>query len=1462
MKTIFKSIVLIMTGFYLLISVSLNQLNAEGWQPAKGRLMTRWAKDVTPEKAHPEYPRPQLTRQQWLNLNGLWDYAIVPKTESKPDKFDGKILVPFPVESALSGVMRRVSENERLIYRRTFNIPEAWRGKRIILNFGAVDWEATVYINGKEVGSHKGGYDSFSFDITPFLSDATQQEIVVSVYDPTDASTQPRGKQVKNPGGIWYTPSSGIWQTVWLEPVSETFVDYLKIVPNIDDQTVTISPTIKSRASRVTTRVKVLFEGKVVSEGEVTSETAQADSVKPQITLKISDPKLWSPDSPVLYDLNISVITNGVTVDEIGSYFGMRKISLGRDENGVLRLFLNNKKLFQFGPLDQGFWPDGLYTAPTDEALRYDIEVTKKLGFNMARKHVKVEPARWYYWCDKLGLLVWQDMPSGDRGIGGNDPDLQRSSESARQYELELRRMIEDHFNNPCIVMWVPFNEGWGQFDTPRIVSLIKSLDPTRLVNNASGWTDRHVGDVKDIHVYPGPGAPNIEPNRAGVLGEFGGLGLPIEGHTWGEKGSWGYRNYKSPAELTQAYVKLIEKLHTLTGDAGLSAAVYTQTTDVETEVNGLMTYDRELIKMDADTITAANLKVYSPPQARKQASGLPIPPAVPLVTHDPYFSIWSFSDKLNDETTKHWTGRDHDLSSLINIDGKTFRLMGSRPANVPELQQIALEVLPTRTIYTFEGEGTRIELIFTTPMLPNDIDLMSRPATYLTWNVKSIDGRKHNVVIYFHCSSELTVNNPDQEVVWSREFIPGLYTLKIGSKDQQILAKKGDDLRIDWGWLYAAAPAEKSTRSTIAAQDVALKAFAVNGIIPEPDDKLMPRRVNDQTPVAAFVFNLGQVDEKIKSTWMILAYDDIYSIQYFMNNLRPFWRRNGADATDLLKTAAEQYSKLQRRCAEFDNELMKDLRDIGGEQYAQICALSYRQAFAGCKIAADDNGQPLLFPKENFSNGCIGTVDVFYPMAPIVLLLNPSLAKAVVVPILEYALSPRWKFPFAPHDLGTYPHANGQVYGGGERTEENQMPVEESANMIILVTAISQIDNSTQFAKKYWPALEKWAAYLKEKGFDPENQLCTDDFAGHLAHNVNLSAKAIVALGAFSKLCRMNGNNQKADEYFKLAKKFAEQWVKEADDGDHFRLAFDQPNTWSQKYNLVWDRVLGLYLFPADVLKKEVEFYKKVQLKYGLPLDNRQKYTKLDWNIWTATLAPTPEDFQAIIAPVYKFVCESPTRVPLTDWYWTHDARQVGFQARPVVGGVFIKMLYDAQVWKKWASRDVTKSKNWAPLPVPPEVRQFIPTSEEQPQLWKFTTSNPGENWEKPEFDDHQWKTGEGGFGTRGTPGAVVRTEWNTRNIWLRREFVVSSTIPSNLMIRIHHDEDAEVYINGTRIFSTTGYTTDYTIFPLTENALKAIKPGKNLMAVHCKQTGGGQYIDVGLVELVKTKKIKPERP
>jgi len=568
-----------------------------------GGRVTRWAGDMDPNRPLPEYPRPQLTRKRWANLNGPWHYAIAPKDKGRPKKITGLITVPFPIESTLSGVKKTVGADKYLWYRKTFGNVKMNDGERMLLHFGAVDWEAVVSVNGKKIGEHRGGYDPFSFDITDALNDAGENELIVRVWDPTNDGPQPRGKQVKDPRGIWYTSVSGIWQTVWLEPVPAVSIRGLKFAPDIDNKSLEL--TVESSAAGESLVVKAEayeYERKI---GETIGFAGQL------LHVPVPGAKLWSPDSPHLYDLRVTLLRDGKEIDRVDSYFGMRKIELAKDSKGINRLFLNHEPVFHFGPLDQGWWPDGLYTPPTEEAMIYDIEMTRKMGFNMIRKHVKVEPARWYYWADQMGVLVWQDMPSGfsgdARGPGhlkkGAEKDLDLPAESRAIFRKELKAMMDAFHNHPSIVVWVPFNEGWGQFETTDVLNWTKRYDPTRLVDGASGWTDRGSGDMIDMHKYPGPGMFDVEAKRASVLGEYGGLGLPVKGHLWWNKRNWGYRTYETRAELMSNYAALIEQLPALI-EKGLAAAVYTQTTDVEGEVNGLMTYDRSILKFDPEWMT------------------------------------------------------------------------------------------------------------------------------------------------------------------------------------------------------------------------------------------------------------------------------------------------------------------------------------------------------------------------------------------------------------------------------------------------------------------------------------------------------------------------------------------------------------------------------------------------------------------------------------------------------------------------------------------------------------------------------------------------------------------------------------------------------------------------------------------------------------------------------------------
>lgn len=597
MRKIVCSLVILINSVYLFAQ----------WKPVGGRIMTEWAAKIDVENVLPEYPRPIMERADWINLNGLWNYAISPVGQAMPQSYDGRILVPFAVESSLSGVGKSLGEKNELWYQRQFSVPSKWKGHRILLHFGAVDWKADVWVNKVKVGQHTGGFTPFSFDITPALLNG-ENELIVKVWDPTDKGPQPRGKQVSKPGGIWYTPVSGIWQTVWLEPVPIRSIVNIKTTPDIDRNKLTVEVMTDHQMLSDKLEVKVLEGKQLVAVG------SSVNGIPVEIAMP-SDVKWGSPDSPFLYDMEICLYSENKLIDKVKSYTAMRKYSTKRDKNGIVRLQLNNKDLFQFGLLDQGWWPDGLYTAPSDEALVYDIQKTKDFGYNMIRKHIKVEPARWYTYCDRLGVIVWQDMPSGDKNPEWQNrkyfegTEFKRSAESEAIYRKEWKEIIDCLYSYPCIGTWVPFNEAWGQFKTPEIAEWTKQYDPSRLVNPASGGNHYTCGDMLDLHNYPGPEMYLYDAQRATVLGEYGGIGLVLKEHLWEPNRNWGYVQFSTSKEATDEYLKYANMLKDMIA-RGFSAAVYTQTTDVEIEVNGLMTYDRKVIKLDEQKLKRANTKI------------------------------------------------------------------------------------------------------------------------------------------------------------------------------------------------------------------------------------------------------------------------------------------------------------------------------------------------------------------------------------------------------------------------------------------------------------------------------------------------------------------------------------------------------------------------------------------------------------------------------------------------------------------------------------------------------------------------------------------------------------------------------------------------------------------------------------------------------------------------------------
>lgn len=655
-------------------------------------------------------------------------------------------------------------------------------------------------------------------------------------------------------------------------------------------------------------------------------------------------------------------------------------------------------------------------------------------------------------------------------------------------------------------------------------------------------------------------------------------------------------------------------------------------------------------------------------------------PAAVPLVTVDPYFSVWSAADNLYDGPTEHWTGKTNGMTGIILVDGTPLRFIGSPISDEKVLEQKDLDVKPLSSIYTFDGNGIRLRVDFTTPLLMDDLKLMSRPASYATFTVNSTDGKPHNVKIYFDVTGEWCTDTHQQSVVWGRKQISGKADdMYIGNAVQNVLGRTGDDVRIDWGYFHLYVPVNGNIGCTTKISASGIRdSFIEKGEISKGDDGNMPVRLDDEMPVMAAVLDLGQIKDT-DSCFVILAYDDIKSIEYFKKPLAAYWRKDGQDFDGMLAAARDEYRAIMDRCARFNNTLIEEGEEAGGKKYADLLCLGYRQAIAAHKLAAGEDGEALFFSKECFSNGCIGTVDVMYPSIPLFLIYNPELVKGMLRPIFKYYGSGSWKFEFAPHDVGQYPKANGQVYG--ENAAEYQMPVEECGNMLIATAAVCLREKNADFAFQNISALKRWTDYLQQRGFDPGNQLCTDDFAGHLSHNANLSVKAILGIASYSIICGMLGRKEEQERYIAVAEDMASRWVEAARGGDHYKLTFDGAEGWSLKYNMVWDTLFGLDLFGSDVRDDEIRYYRKMQNRYGVPLDSRRKYTKVDWILWSAAMADKREDFADLIDPVWDFVDETPSRVPFTDWYDTVSGEQVGFQHRSVIGGLFIKLLKDKKM-------------------------------------------------------------------------------------------------------------------------------------------------------------------------------------
>ncbi|MBB6733294.1 glutaminase family protein [Cohnella zeiphila] len=659
-------------------------------------------------------------------------------------------------------------------------------------------------------------------------------------------------------------------------------------------------------------------------------------------------------------------------------------------------------------------------------------------------------------------------------------------------------------------------------------------------------------------------------------------------------------------------------------------------------------------------------------------------PPAVPLVAVDPYFSVWSMADRLTDDFTRHWTGRRHAMTGLIRIDGNVRRFAGRVEPDAElyytepsPMRQLDVRVSPLTTRYEFEADGVALTVRFTTPLLPDDLDLLSRPASYVAFDVRSVDGRSHDVQLYFDATGEWCVDSADQRVVWGERRESGLRLLHMEHEHQQPLTRSGDDLRIEWGRFYLAVP-ETAGAETFIGPASMRKSFARGEEPAIRDGFAMPRAARDGSPVLAATFDLGAIGSSPASRLLVLAYDDVLAIEYFGDPRPAYWKREGLSAEAMIAAAFAEYESLRERCDAFDRQLLADAGRAGGPRYADLLALTYRQAIAAHKLVTDSGGNLLFMSKECYSNGCIATVDVSYPSIPLFLLYNPELVRAMMRPVFRFAAGDGWVFEFAPHDVGQYPLANGQVYA---HNLDGQMPVEECGNMLIMTAAATLADGQIAFALEQWDVLGTWADYLAEHGLDPENQLCTDDFAGHLARNANLSVKAVMGVAAYSLLCGLAGHEEEGARYMAKAREMASAWEKLAEDEGHAKLAFGQDGTWSLKYNLIWDVLFGTELFSPSVREKEVGWYSRMSQRYGTPLDSRENYTKSDWLVWAAALADDDADFRALVEPLWTYADETPDRVPYSDWHRTDNARQMNFQHRSVVGGLFIKLLKDRRL-------------------------------------------------------------------------------------------------------------------------------------------------------------------------------------
>ena len=823
-------------------------------------------------------------------------------------------------------------------------------------------------------------------------------------------------------------------------------------------------------------------------------------------------------------------------------------------------------------------------------------------------------------------------------------------------------------------------------------------------------------------------------------------------------------------------------------------------------------------------------------------------PPSVPLVTFDPYLSIWSAADHLTDRPTQHWTARTQSLVSLIRVDGTAYRLMGNEPDATPALPQTGLQVTPTRSIYEFQSDKIHVTLTFMRPALPDDLDAMALPLSYLTWAVRSVDGKDHAVSLYDSTSSQLVVNNNDEPVQWQREKAGNLTALRVGTVEQDVLGSSGDDHRINWGYAYAAA-ASAQARAAIGADNVLLNAFVAKGDFAGRGRRANAARCERRTARIGIRFRPRQGFRRSgRATGHGRLRRDITPSSTLAGSCCPTGGATAPPSHKCCEKAASDYPQLARRCEEFDREIdggrhQGGRRQVRADVRAGLPAMRWPPA--GWRRTPTNSRSSS--PRKTPATATLPRWMSFFRWTRIWILLSPTLAKAYTGAdsqlrrLVGIGSFPMRRMIWAPIPSRPAP-----------TTAARACRWRKAATCSSCAMRSPRWTATRDFVAPWWPQLTQWAEYLEKYGLDPENQLCTDDFMGHLAHNANLSIKAILGLACLRRFVPFARRHGRCGQISSNGQSGCRALGNCRGRRRPFRLAFDKPGTWSQKYNLVWDRILGLNVFPPDVAQKEVAHYKTVMQRYGVPLDSRTKLTKTDWTFWSATLAENQADFETLISPILDYLNQTTARSPFVDSYVTDDVRSDGMHARPVIGGVFIKMLADRATWTKWAGADKTKVGDWAALPEPPKIAEVVPTAQKTAALWRYTTLQPSDDWTHPKFDASSWKEGPASFGTDGTPGAVVRTRWDTGDIWLRREITLPDQKYDRLQFSVHHDEDVEIYVNDILAAKAPGFTTSYVTLDIRPAARALLQPKATVtLAVHCHQTTGGQNIDIGLVNV-----------